>query len=184
MNKVISEMVDMYHSGRTIKHISEAFNISTGKVYNLLRDARCEFRKRGHQPGWKPTQDMIEKSVKKRRGKKWNAESRKRLSEARKSSFDGLNGYGHTKNHPRGYVLAYAPLHPNAHKDGYVMLHTVVMEQSIGRYLNHDETVHHKNHIRNDNRIENLELMNRHEHFSMHMKERYRKDDDLSISAF
>lgn len=55
------------------------------------------------------------------------------------------------------------------------MLHTVLMERHIGRYLNDDEVVHHINHDRKDNRIENLQLMKKKEHMSMHMKERHEK---------
>jgi hypothetical protein len=82
---------------------------------------------------------------------------------------------GHEKKRTDGYVKVYAPDHPHCTADGYVMKHILVMEKSIGRYLREKECVHHINHIRDDNRLENLKLMTLSEHMSMHMKERYEK---------
>lgn len=56
-----------------------------------------------------------------------------------------------------GYILAWAPEHPRAHSK-CVLEHILVMEKHLGRLLIDKETVHHKNGIKNDNRIENLEL--------------------------
>jgi hypothetical protein len=64
-----------------------------------------------------------------------------------------------------GYVLIKRRGHPNATKDGYVMEHRLKMSDKIGRPLENWELVHHKNGIRNDNRIENLELLTLQTHF-------------------
>jgi hypothetical protein len=70
--------------------------------------------------------------------------------------FKAPNGSGHRD--PHGYVYINKVDHPNAQKRGRIYEHTFVMSKHLGRPLNKGENVHHKNGIKDDNRIENLEL--------------------------
>lgn len=79
----------------------------------------------------------------------------------------------------RGYVYVNAQNHPNKTRNGYIFEHRLVMEKSIGRYLDKDEHIHHLNGIKNDNRAENLIIVNNknHDRFSIKhaLEERIRK---------
>lgn len=66
-----------------------------------------------------------------------------------------------------GYILCHCPSHPGANHQGCVREHRLVMEQMIGRYLDPQEVVHHKNGKKDDNRPENLELFSKN---SEHLK--------------
>src|SRR3990167_9050087 len=50
--------------------------------------------------------------------------------------------------------------------------HRYLMEKHIGRKLDKNEHVHHLNGIKNDNRIENLVVLNAGEHHSAHYDEK------------
>lgn len=69
-----------------------------------------------------------------------------------------------------GYIVIYSPNHPNKKRYGDVYEQVLIMEKHIGRYLEKNEVVHHINGIKNDNRLENLQLMTKTEHRSYHMK--------------
>jgi hypothetical protein len=56
------------------------------------------------------------------------------------------------------YVMVYLPEHPRARRSPSVFEHIVIMEGELGRHLYANETVHHRNGVKDDNRPENLEL--------------------------
>lgn len=92
---------------------------------------------------------------------------------------------GNRKISRYGYVLIYKPKHKRANHAGYVWEHLLVMEKHIGRSLlyfgkqhKNNEVCHHINQDKQDNRIENLELMTLGEHTQLHQEldiERARK---------
>jgi hypothetical protein len=58
----------------------------------------------------------------------------------------------------KGYVRIYFPEHPNAMSDGQVLEHIMIMATHLNRPLTKDEEVHHRNGVKDDNQIDNLEL--------------------------
>jgi len=60
------------------------------------------------------------------------------------------NGFGSVSNKHGYRVVSISGLQFKEHR--------LVMERSLGRQLRREETVHHKNGMRSDNRPENLEL--------------------------
>jgi hypothetical protein len=117
-------------------------------------------------------------------GKKHSPETIERMRKsalARKYSEEGAKAHRDAKlgaNNPRwqggrrvngsGYVEVLLPDHPMANSKGYVKEHRLVLAEHLGRILDPSEHIHHRNENRQDNRLENLELIGIGQHTSLH----------------
>lgn len=106
-------------------------------------------------------------------GGKYRYENDRSIQVAFKHDYNGSNHPqwkgGRTIN-TQGYVLIYSPNHPYKDLRNCVRQHRLVMEKHLGRYLLPNETVHHKNGNKQDNRLKNLQLLTKSEHDILHGK--------------
>ena len=80
-----------------------------------------------------------------------------------------------------GYARVKVKEHPAKDKRGYVLLHRLVMEDYLGRYLKDDEFIHHKDGDKLNNDLSNLELV----YPEKHAKEHYiSRDIDKKTGQF
>ena len=61
--------------------------------------------------------------------------------------------------HSTGYLMIYEPTHPGANRSGRVLEHRWIVEQALGRSLTRAEQVDHINRDKQDNRLENLQIL-------------------------
>jgi len=63
-----------------------------------------------------------------------------------------------------GYIQIYSPNHPTTigKRNKLVFEHRLVLEKYLGRFLEREEVVHHINHDKSDNRLDNLKLFKNH----------------------
>lgn len=68
-----------------------------------------------------------------------------------------------------GYMYCRTnPEHPKRNSNGLYPLHRVLVENKIGRMLNDNEDVHHIDHDKNNNSIDNLQVLTKSDHAKMH----------------
>lgn len=172
MNRVYpnkEELINYYNKGYTMQEIGQILNMATGKIHKYFHIYNIEVRPKGTKSKFaKEKLSNSQKGNKYRLGTTQSEQTKQKLSILHKKG-----GIGHKKKRQDGYIYIYFPDHPKSNKEGYIMEHDLIMECYIGRWLNDDEIVHHKNKKRDDNRIENLQLMTFKEHAKLHMIERH-----------
>lgn len=70
-----------------------------------------------------------------------------------------------------GHLRMYAAKHPFADGRKEMHVHDMVMEIHLGRRLLPGEVVHHRDEVKTNNELSNLELKSHAQHSSEHMKE-------------
>jgi len=174
-----SEMIQLYQSGKSIRNIAKLAGFTYPSVLIRLKQAGVKIIKRayeredltgrifnhlkaikiidgGGRSAWLCQCDCGKTAtVQANRLKSGNTKScgcRKFLCGENHGRWRGGNYID-----SNGYSIL-SILSKESKRAIHIPEHRVVMEKHLGRSLFHNEHIHHKNGVRNDNRIENLEI--------------------------
>lgn len=169
-----------WEQGKSLSVIAKQVGTSYGSIQRLfysLGIIRRPFGTKGTHPRRDPMSDETkEKIAARHRGKKLSSEHRQKIASGLKE-YRSIHPYPTLENHPNwkggmifqnGYVMIKRPDHPHVWANGYVKRAIVVAEEKIGRPMRDDEITHHVNHIKDDDRPENIQVMTNSEHASLH----------------
>jgi len=90
-------------------------------------------------------------------GKSMSSNQKKKLSAIKLGkTYEQTNHFKGGRIDRKGYVGILIPPHSKCSYSKYVPEHRLIVEYYLGRPLTSKEEVHHKNGIKNDNRVQNL----------------------------
>lgn len=175
----------------TMRVIALSLGVSVGLIHKLIHQFGIPARPRFQGMKGKRLSEEARRAVSKaNKGKHLSDETRLKISCAARGRILHPSQFGgHVKILRNGYRLVYLPNHPNAHKDGYALEHVVAYGKYHNCIVDTDKyVIHHINGIKTDNREENLMMMTKSDHMSLHSTKRhelrrYEKCKNLSQSA-
>jgi len=129
-----------------------------GRTHSLETKKKIGEKSKGRKGFWKGkkfSETHKKKISEYRKGKKLSPETKRKISEGHRGK---IRTEGKQIKNLQGYVLVNT-------KKGYVSEHRLIMEKHLRRPLEKWEWIHHRNGIKNDNRIENLEIVISSKHF-------------------
>jgi transposase-like protein len=173
---VKEKLVELYwKEGKSIKMIAQEIGMSTSslkRLFDSYQIQRRPFSTKGLHLniGRKASEETRKNISNSMKGRVLSPEHREKvirtLRPGGKLSENGSWKGGITKQ--GGYVLVKIPGHPHSWENGYVKRAILVAEAKIGRPLAPNEITHHINHVKEDDRPENIEVLTSSEHTTLH----------------